>query len=370
MPNYGRSSDVSILANILFCFLFLIPSAASLAQTNAHIPWYIALHAGEADYDISTLDTILPRAKELGVKGIRTDIFWLDIEPKEGEWDEAKIAFYRAFFEKIRQYDMDIMMILSGAPKWAQELYKKEWDAGKREKDNRYWEVYNAYVEKALEIEDGRSQYIQIWNESNLDNYSHVKSGERWLMFSLAGERIRAHTDARILVNVFVGTALPWLKDIESWLEKSGEYVDVVGLDHFPMTWSLYMVTDWSPVEKILLKIRNAEGPWANKKLAIAETGFSSWIPGVGDRLQDFYVESTLKSLYKIFENDPTRFENTELLGWYQLVDVNSGVPGSLNASEWLTESKFGVLTDRADGYKPKRSFDRLKDHIRKFYEL
>ncbi|MGE0174761.1 MAG: hypothetical protein AB7T49_18355 [Oligoflexales bacterium] len=352
----------------LLLLLSLVGSVA-VAQSSEHIPWYITLHAGEAEYDTGTLDTLLTRTKELGVKGIRTDIFWADIEPKEGQWNEANIAFYRAFFSKIRAHDLDIMMILSGAPSWAKDLYKEEWENGKRGSDNKYWAAYNIYIEKALDINNDQSKYVQVWNESNLGNYSHVDASERWMMFSLAGAEIRTRTAASIMVNVFVGRGIPWKKDVESWLEKSGEYIDVVGLDHFPMTWSLYSVTDWSPVKDILNQVRNQEGVWAGKRVAIAETGFSSWIPGVGESLQNLYIENTLGSLYKIFREDPTLLDHTELLAWYQLVDNRSGWPTSLNISDWLTESKFGVLMDHANGYQTKGSFQKLKEYIQRFYQ-
>lgn len=91
-PIYCLIMSVSILNLLVFSVL-----------ANARLI-AVSLHAGELQFNLTRANSALNVVKDLGAGGIRTDIFWQDIETiaGSGQWNELKIAFYETFLQLVQ----------------------------------------------------------------------------------------------------------------------------------------------------------------------------------------------------------------------------------------------------------------------------
>src|SRR5208282_4560474 len=82
---------------------------------------------------------------------------------------------------------------------------------------------------------------------------------------------------ARVAINV--STDLwGWQDYVERLLDLSQRAVDIVGLDHYPRTWTVGIHERWSKIVDLARAIATAPlgSPWHGRHLAIMETGFST----------------------------------------------------------------------------------------------
>ena len=66
------------------------------------------------------LATVLNLIADAGFTAIRTNLSWQDVEGhSQGEYDEALLASYDRLFEEIAERGLDVMAVVSSAPKWS-----------------------------------------------------------------------------------------------------------------------------------------------------------------------------------------------------------------------------------------------------------
>lgn len=295
----------------------------------APIPWYFALHGVEVGYDLDTTDDAFAQAVALGAAGVRTDVFWYDVEPERDVWDEGKLLFYTSFVSKALAWGLDPMMILSGAPGWAIDLYEQDPAA--------FFAEYEAYVtEVVLWIGDRTTRY-QLWNEAN-HLIDPIDASDDWQLFARAGAIVRALDPGAILfVNVY-SDLLGWEAAVTGWVEQAGDAIDVIGIDHYPGTWACCSYTDWAPLDVLAARINDPGDAWFGKQGAVLETGFSSWAWAVADEEdQRTWINESLPVVRQKMRANNQSQPNPIVLGvYYQLIDVDTGGVGP--------EAHFGVL--------------------------
>ena len=149
---------------------------------------------------------------------------------------------------------------------------------------------------------------------------------------------------AQIVVNFLID--LPgWRSKAERLLAATGTSIDVVGIDHYPGTWTVGSDKSWKAGVQALSEI-NLDLPgsvWSGRRLAIMETGYASnlsWLRGPGGQERFFLsLERALPRLQGL--RSPPSF-----VGFYEICDRNSGVLLD-------PEAQFGILEDDCLTRKP-----------------
>ena len=131
--------------------------------TNGSTTLSVALHAGEINYNLSQADTAFELATDLGVGGVRIDLFWHDIQPTPSYWDISKLCFYANFFERAAERGVELTVILSSPPDWAKSLFT----AGNRDGFFAAWAAYAAKVVETVGAAVRTVVAWQLWNEMN-----------------------------------------------------------------------------------------------------------------------------------------------------------------------------------------------------------
>ena len=320
-------------------------SAPSAIESSIEIqfPWYFCIHGGEVDYSLDKAASAFQTVLDLGGVGVRTDIFWFDVEPKRNIWDARKVDFYAGYFDHAVADGLDPMAILSGAPDWALDLYKEDKAA--------FWSEYEEYIREVVTLVGAKTTRYQLWNEANgiLDP---IDAGDDWELFARAGAILRAQDPGSILFINAYANWLGWEEAVTDWVTKAGTFIDVIGVDHYPGTWSLGPFTNWWPVDRLLERIQTPGDVWYGKQGAVLETGFSTWAPDLADELdQVAWIDQSLPALRERVKSGPI------VLGaFYQLIDANT--------AEWGHEAHFGIL--KSD-LTPKPGYENLKQQIAQF---
>lgn len=99
------------------------------------------------------VDQELPIMKDAGIRYVRTDLDWAQVESQAGEWNFSK---WDAVLDEITSQNMNILPILPGAvPKRASPAYKN-------------LDSFDVYLRKCVERYKDRIKAWEIYNEPNL----------------------------------------------------------------------------------------------------------------------------------------------------------------------------------------------------------
>ena len=345
--------------------LEVTPPPTKTAKAGRNTTLAMALHSGEIHGNLTQAAAAFGLVRELNAGGVRIDLFWEDIQPtQDGGWDGPKVAFYAAFFESAAAKGVELTVILSSAPGWAQRLFKSNRTA--------FLAAWEAYAEVAVGIVGAASRAVvawQLWNEMN-----HVPSA--WIngdadavcsVLKIAGAAVaRAAGGAPRFVNVMADEPnikvlgmQSWEKAATAWLAPgcAGAAIDGVGIDHYPGTWTLNpSFTAWAPLDKLLARVNDnstAGNVWYGKLPAVMETGYSSWAPVVADEQRQLaWVTKSLGVLRaKVVASRALRFP-VRYVCYYQLIDVNTGGV--------LQENHFGVVHSWNGTFGKKKAFGEL----------
>jgi len=154
------------------------------------------------------------------------------------------------------------------------------------------------------------------------------------------------------------GNPFYWPYSIVYYLLTAGDCIDIVGIDHYPGTWSMESYNSWYQLD-MLFNITDYYG----KKAAVMEAGYATgpwwWRFPDGLHTQDkqkHFINTaipTIRILTKLYTKDLV------FVGWYELTDEeNPSIP-------WLLPEKyFGIL--RAD-LSPKLGYNDLKQQFSKW---
>jgi hypothetical protein len=281
-------------------------------------------------------------AARLGVGWIRTDIRWREILPDGANTDQKAVAWYRNFLDAASDYGLKSMVVLSTPPR-----------AALREASSIRLNSWSRFVEVVVTELGSRCESFQLMNEPNNPVYRFFAPQDAAAALTIAASIIRrAFPEARIAINIAMDI-WGWQDYLNTILLSSGVVVDLVGLDHYPGTWTLGIDAHWSEVNDLADKIASSppESPWHKLHLVIMETGFSTNGPLRGERRQAEYFERLATEIGQLKRRSAT---DGLLLGIYELCDWDS--------SAWLDpEAHFGLLHS---DLTPKRSFESVRSLV------
>ncbi|MBI4612885.1 MAG: hypothetical protein HY720_04675 [Planctomycetes bacterium] len=339
----------AVAAALLVLFLIFLAGGAGCARlrvTRPPIPWYFSIHGGEVGHDGTKSEAAFQKVLDLGGKGVRTDIFWAEVEPARDAWNDSLLDFYSGYVTLARSKGLDPMMIVSGAPGWAIELHSRDPKA--------FWKEYEEYVERVVRKVGDRVGNYQVWNEAN-HFIDPIDAADDWELFSRAGAIFRRlDPTATLYVNVNANW-FGWEDAVTDWVSKAGSSIDVIGVDHYPGTWSPGSNSNWYPLERLVERINTPGDPWYGKKGAVLETGYSSWAPVLADEEgQKRWINESIPALHsKVREANRSNKYKVVLANYYLLLDPDT--------NGWGPEPHFGILhTDSS----PKLGYDDLKRQI------
>ncbi|MGH3762914.1 cellulase family glycosylhydrolase [Actinophytocola sp.] len=337
------------------------PDLATAAPAEApDTPWAVARHVWPTD-DTATVAGDLDRIAALGARYVRTDFWWSSVEPRRDVFDAAALDYYRWYAEAARDRGLGVVVILSGAPGWARQLY----DSGHRDA---FTAAFGGYAERVAGAVGDLVDLYQVWNEPNHVNDWVDGAGDIALFRAGRAGLAGADQSARTIVNVLVDghdapTCPNWSCDLDYYLTNgAAAAIDVLAIDHYPDTWS---AGDWGG--NILDRLF-AAGQRHGKAVAVMETGYSTagcapaWNGETGQR--DWIRDQLPKLRAKLADPAVTRGVPFVLANWYELDDSDTGRDSCYADPIGTIEAHFGVVrTDRT----AKPGYTELRAQIAEF---
>ena len=344
-------------------------AAGTTSRRPDELRLLVHVDGSDVGFDLAHARQAFSLARELGANAIRTDLPWHRLEAQPGQWDAAKITWYREFFATANTFGLAPMPSLVRPPRWARELYRADPTA--------FLACWRRYCETVARITAGHVHLVQVWNEPanpflrlfdrryptlTLLNWSQVAE-----MFSIASEVLRgALGPLEIAVNL-AADSVGWDQFVTDLLDQAPDACDIIGIDHYPGTWAFQPADDWAVLDRLMTRVNDPNDTWYGKKPAIIETGYSTYLPWwKTEQQQAQWIEQALPRIYAINESWRERGGQTlAILGWYELYDEPGGglIPPL---------SRFGILHASAKkGYTSrKQSFATLRRHLRSFRDL
>lgn len=280
----------------------------------------------------------LAEAVTLGAQFIRIDIRWQDVLPDGEHVDESAWEWYESYINAaIKWYGLSLFVVLFNPP----ECVSRASVADRLV----MWERYVSLVAGRL---GDRCRYYQILNEPNNPVFSVFRGSSLPTAIRVASKVIRHHSPkARTAINVLAD--LPgWLASLERTIGDTGDSIDIIGIDHYPETWTvswLSPISDWSRLgDRLAGRLADVRSPLNGRPVAILETGYSTNVPLLrNDEAQVRYLSSLSDGLKFLDSRLP---HGLAFVGIYELADgdSNAGVD---------PESHFGLIESDSLARKP-----------------
>ncbi len=280
------------------------------------VDFYVTDHSADKEETGSpdNLKELYGDIKRDGVKSVRYDWHWRNVEPEPGQYSREHLDRYQNAKKIMQETGLKApTVILSNPPKWAVELYKED-----KEKFFQSYEVYAEQVKNRLEQSGGEKiNTIQILNELNNKVFTPVAVEDLPMLCQITREVFKDYNpDLKLMATVnvnnlakFVGTDakefLPKLKEIK-------DSFDIIALDYYPGTWHFplkdikkKLSLSWPPTKEIfkqltgqmdLLKQTMEEVATWDKEYELGEVGMPSKLPWGKEKSQRYFYDSFFRS--------------------------------------------------------------------------
>lgn len=304
---------------------------------KAMITYHAEYHAFDPVLAVSSLSSCL----KLGVGWIRTDVRWNKVLPDGSSPNTRAIAWYRRFLAAAQDCGLKTMVVLSTPP---HAVLKS--DARNRRA------AWLQFVNVVVHDLGSHCDAYQVMNEPNNPEYRFFPRSDCAQAVKEASAVIRASSPAaQIAVNVSLDL-WGWRKYLEDLLRDSDSAINIVGLDHYPETWTVGWGNRWQSILELAEDISHAaEGSvWSNRSLAVFETGYSTNAPLRTGKEQTSYFRNLGPEIEQLRSHGAL-----SLFGIYELCDGNSSA--GLNP-----EAHFGILTS---DLRPKAAYETVADLVR-----
>ena len=318
-----------------------ISLTTSRAVVTYH-PWYQNFHAGSANRCLSEIAS-------LGATYVRSDVRWSDVIPDGITPDKSAFAWYQAYFQAARKwYGLRPLIVLSQPPAIVKNRYGND--------PQMLLKSWNYYIEQVVIYLGDLCEHYQVLNEPNNPVYSIFSQQQNGAAISSAATIIRKQVpQAQIIVN-FLMELWDWKSFIEDLLRTAGDSIDIIGLDHYPDTWTFSWQSNWDAVTDLLTEIKSS-GPqsiWHDRTLAILETGYATNVAWLRDDKEQVKYFQRFGQALRTFDASPS--PSLTLVGFYELCDADS--------SAFLDpEAHFGLL--RSDSLERKPAFGEVRQLCR-----
>lgn len=304
-----------------------VPKPVTLSTETLNTAFLITYHPEYHNFDPHRAVQSLTAAAHLGAGWLRTDVRWREVLPDGIKMDPNAISWYREFLTTARQKGLQNMVVLSSPP----EAFKRKTDSDKLG-------LWDRFVEVVVSELGMQCDGYQLMNEPNNPIYGFF-SREDTAPALVRGVRIiraTAKPAAIVVINISMDI-WGWHTYVAELLNRTDRAIDVIGLDHYPWTWTVGFHERWTEVFKMRDVITSAtpSSPWFGRRIAIMETGFSTNSVFRGQKRQAKYIGSLhdiVSRLTQLSSDSPVLF------GFYELCD--SDTSAGLNP-----EAHFGLMT-------------------------
>lgn len=313
---------------ILYIILLLTPLCILSQQDPS--PYGINAHVPE--------NRALTKIQNAGIKWIRIDFNWHEIEISRGYFKWSKID--KVVNNSIKK-DLSILAILAYTPSWANNGQSKNYPPLKKH----YW---TNFVKKAVSRYKNKIKYWSMWNEPNLEKFWAGTLDEYVDKILIPGSKTAKSVDPSCKI---VGPDLAHLTtEKEMWnvwlrgiLRKAKNHLDIISHHIYDIKGPSYIFdkleNDQGPLIPSVLRVLKEEGV-DNKPFWITETGWPT--DEVGEEVQSKYYLEFLQSMrIKLYINK---------IFFYEIIDdPRPEIP------------KFGIIYS---DYTPKKAYYTYKDFI------
>lgn len=173
-------------------------------------------------YGGDRVDRALRLMKEAGVRIVRIDFLWADLEPAEGRWDFSRTD---RLVERCERHGIKILAMLHyNNPSWAAARWNEPPDPPK----------FARFASAVVSRYKDRIRYWEVWNEPDHTDYWTPQDGSLRAYSRLLRETSIAIRRADPTATVVLGgLAHPQASLRKIYANGSGEYFDVVNVHPF-----------------------------------------------------------------------------------------------------------------------------------------
>ncbi|MCP5105515.1 MAG: cellulase family glycosylhydrolase [bacterium] len=201
---------------IVIVFSCLVVLSVHMAAANTSTSAYgINVHLSEND--------VLQKVKDAGIKWIRIDMDWAEIERTTGTFDYARV-------DRVVNYadanGLSVLAVLAYTPGWANGNKGRNYPA-----DNVYY--WKTFVQETVNRYRNAVKYWCIWNEPNLTEF-FVPGKDIFVdqVFKPAADSIRGTDSAAFIVGPelshLTSVGREWYFWMTYILTECGQYIDIV----------------------------------------------------------------------------------------------------------------------------------------------
>ena len=302
-----------------------------------------------------TRDKMFTLASAAGVKTVRTDLLWHEIEPEKGD---LNYEGYRRVINAAAARNMEVLALLVYGNAWASSDYENENTTPPDDPAD-----FANYARGVAEQFGDRIRHYEIWNEPNawlrfwITPEAKAEPGRYGVLLEAAAHSIKSvDNDANVIFggtlfhgqNIFPGTL--------EFLEESHTAIPTLKDAYDSVAWHPYNIyppreapesakgselplpEKWDQLQSTMESIQVADKP-----VAVSEIGWPVAGPISESMQADYLIRAHLLAVER----------RSPMSCWYTLRD---GIPGS--ASSLAPEHAFGLVRN---DYSPKPAYLALK---------
>lgn len=298
-----------------------------------------------------TICRLIEESIAIGAKIIRFDIWWKDIEPSQDKILQTNLNWYKDLIEYIVRRNLKPLLIIgTGLPRWVISLIRKNIN---------YNYLIDYVYSYAYNVSRAFKPYVEIYqlgNELNLTFNALLRSIGIDFIEALCRGIVDGAGDKLKIINIAVDY-VGWRKFLYKILTDLRKCVDIIGIDHYPGTWSFTSYHDWRMLKGVYRDVEKY-----GKSLAITEIGFATELRLLNKVVikreieQAKFVSIALSSIINMAREIPIEF-----VVWYMLWDENTI---SCEPSSGLGWCGWGVLrvdfSKKPGWFALKRVFELL----------
>jgi hypothetical protein len=274
------------------------------------------------------VNRLTEEALNLHAKIIRFDIWWNEVVSRGGFVLRSSLAWYKNLVIYMLEKGLIPLVILGSG------VTKRSMD--RSGDDKRFLGLVYSYAYSISKTLKPYVNFYQLGNELNNPLLSIPWS----VRYSFVEELCRGVADgsSRSIKILNINIDVPrWERYIEETKKLIKECIDIIGVDHYPNTWSLPRDNYWKQLQYLLHLLK-----FHDKQLAITEVGYASELRLFGktilnrEKCQAMFIENIFQSLDKVVEYTPLAF-----VIWYMLWDEDPTACEPISGFGWCG---WGVL--------------------------
>ncbi len=243
------------------------------------LPFYLFCQDSSSPYGINahlpSSSVVFDKIKDAGIKWVRLDFNWDEIEPFQGyfDWSHCDRVVNQAL-----ERGLSIFASLAYTPPWAGDGSKNSVP-----RDSNLW---RNFVRRAVERYRGRILYWGMWNEPNLKEFWKGSVDDYINIILIPGSQTLKSVDSNSKVvapdlsHLFGAFESRWDNWLNKILSSANQYMDVISHHIYDTPDNCFLKMESydpkNPLAPSLLKVIRDSGA-GNKPLWITETGWNTW---------------------------------------------------------------------------------------------